>query len=242
MPISPKQFYVAERSPSFADRAEFQRNWRGHGKLAMEQPLWDNIFRYTQGDSLDLTGDVAARVPNLDAAADGVSTIWFYDFESLLAIGESPDHPILLVDEARIFAEMVAVVSMFTEEDILFEDSRPGAKLVLFLTPRDGLARPEFEREWRAHAERLDSLEELRGHLVAYRLNYERPLPPSATEGAPPSSLAAFAGVCEIGFADAGALADAVRESQFEDMLGGLGEFATAGRVLATDELLLDGE
>jgi hypothetical protein len=125
MTLTPKQFYVAERNPGFADRREFQDNWRGHGRLAMEQPLWANIFRYTQGDSLDLSAQTRSRLPGHDSVADGISTIWFHSFEAVLAIADAPEHPILLEDEDRIFAEMVASVSIFTAEDTLFEDSQP---------------------------------------------------------------------------------------------------------------------
>jgi hypothetical protein len=94
--LSPKQFYIARRAPAFADRAEFQKNWRGHGELAMSQPLWANIFRYTQGDSIDLPKEAGERLPEYDSKLDGVATIWFHTFDSALAIGDAPEHPIPL--------------------------------------------------------------------------------------------------------------------------------------------------
>jgi hypothetical protein len=236
MGTEPKQFYVANRNPGFADREEFCRNWRGHGRLAMEQPLWENIFRYTQGDTLTLPPDVADRIESFEPETDGVATLWFNNFDAMTTVGEASEYQLLLEDETRIFAEMVSDVSMYTEEDILVEKSHPQAKLVLFLEPLNGASQADFESSWRTHAEQLSGLSGFWPHVVAYRLNYVRPLP----GGQPPSSLDDFKGVCEIGFSGREGLIDAVRDPDFPQVLEGLSTFAVTGRALATSELLLD--
>jgi len=239
LPVEPKQFYIAQRHPSMS-RAEFQENWRGHGELAMSVPLWSNIFRYTQGDAIDLPADVAQRLPDLDPSSDGVSTIWFRSFEAVLNIPADPDHPILLRDEARIFATMVADISVFTEEDVVHDAGAVAVKIVTFLARDPAQSPQEFERAWRDHARAIADIGEVWQHVSAHRVNVAVQLP---GDGAgEPSQLAGYDGVSEIGFASVDAMAAAVREPRFEEVVDGMSAFTGGRRTLVTSELLLYAE
>src|ERR1700722_5585109 len=93
--VEPKQFYVARRNPSMSV-AGFRANWPHHGELAMSLPLWSNIFRYTQGDTASVPGDIRARLVGFDDSFDGISTVYFDDPEAVANIPADPDHPLLL--------------------------------------------------------------------------------------------------------------------------------------------------
>lgn len=242
MPLEPKQFYVARRNASLSPE-EFRAQWRAHGDLAMGSPLWSNIFRYTQGDRVAVPEEVAGRLIGLDSDSDGVATIWFRDLDAMMAIPADPDHPVLLRDEARIFADMVADVSIFTEEQILHEAGQAAVKVVVFAGGPDPAAVAEA---YRTHAAVLEADAEAWPLVSAYRINpgFELPMAEGAEAGENdgPGRLDPYAAAVEMAFAGPDDLATVVTSPAFAAAEAVLDGVVDRRLTLVTSELLLYAE
>jgi hypothetical protein len=238
--IQPKQLYLARRSPALT-LAEFRARWRRHGELAMGLPLWHNIFRYTQGDSIEVPAGTRSRLQGFDDSYDGIATVWFNDVAAVGAIPADPDHPILLRDEDEIFDRPVGETSIFTDEVVERDLGATMVKLVLLVRRHPGLAQAEFEAAWGAQTPALERAEAGWKLVRSYRRSVAIEMPgldPSA------SSLGGYDGIAEIGFASLEDLTEAVADDAFVRALDdGFSVYGDPSRrvALVTTELLLYG-
>jgi hypothetical protein len=239
--LQPKQFYLATRNPAMS-RAEFRASWRRHGELAMQLPLWSNIWRYTQGDSAEVPRATWERLSGSAQAADGIATVWFRDAEAVGRIPADPDHAVLLADEDRIFERRVADTSLFTEETVERDVGGTMVKLVRFLTRRATLSRDEFARAWGASGHELSVPDRTRGLVRSYRRSVAVDLPGLRANG---STLGRYDGVAEVGFASVEDLIVAVADDDFVAALDasheGAAEPATTATMITTELLLYGG-
>jgi uncharacterized protein (TIGR02118 family) len=121
---------------------EFQRYWREkHPEAVTRLP---GIRRYVQSHTLP------SAYKDGEPIYDGIAEVWANDTDALRAMTQSPDHPGLLVDEAR-FIDRASMGVVITDDHLVKDGPVPpdAVKSVAFLHRKPGLSLEEFQHHWR---------------------------------------------------------------------------------------------
>jgi uncharacterized protein (TIGR02118 family) len=206
---------MIRRLPSLTP-AEFRTHWRGpHGTYASKLP---NLRRYHQNHALAqfdlLSGEDPWRL-------DGLSELWFDDFDVMRRSVASPTYA-TLADDTPTVMTMPGLIA--GEQEVVRDgpmDGETSAKLMLVLGRKDSLSDEAFHDRWRSLASAFgtDALA-IRNTRVSHR------------EGEPGRPVARAALpvdlVCEIWFAAHAALTDAAAGGPLRDAVGEVAETAGA--------------
>jgi len=222
MPIAPKQFHLARRRHDLSPSA-FRHAWEQHGRAIMAYPFWSYVRRYTQAHAIALDPSVAARIPGLTDAFDGLSAIWYRDPSALADLFADESHPVALREEERVLTNRSTNASLFTEPTHERADGDAPVKLVRFVARSDGLAAGDFVERWHEHSERLLDDDAVRLHATTHAaslslavLAEDAATPRDPVDDSRPRSLLdGFDGVIELGFGSFVELSAALDEPRF---------------------------